>query len=920
MPSNGDMRFLVDWDKNGFCLVDPVYTEGAVNLIPGKFLSIGSGVGRIVTLNQISNDGYVIVTTAGGGIQNPGDELVFGTINDTDPDRWQVTPSVVMWFECRIKNVDGAGTNGVQSIIRQYTSGGSLISTSSATVTGAVATGATVNHSHNVLMASNVDYITVVFQEQTSFTNDAGEWEFSNIFYGHGTDAGLGLTNWVGGELSKYEDITSRVLSSDWSIGGNDVWQWLAPSGTGRIVIDNDDDLFSPEGTRSILAGRSINHAIAIVQVYSGGTWHTLYSGFIDNAEYNFPTTDIRTLTLNLTQGLEETQEVLWNMSAYRNAILPQGTSSGTVYYVSHELNGDDWVPPNLFFTGEVKQGFSSSTDDILTGATNVPGANSGFQIVPKHRSDGIPVYDMVTYLMKSCGRYGFIREDGYIHSKLRPDTGGTTLTIDLATEVNDYKYSFGDDFGRGILSTHNILGTTRASSSELLDSPVVGTIGPSTSTTKNYIIPEAGDYHNFSAKGTVTHNGGTDTLGGSTVATGNGGLIIPFTELDEGPATFNWNIAFTQTSPTNLEVVYSNNQVSGNVTFTITSITYGDATIESTQLITLDTTITDDVALFDIDLTKLPTAFTTTDIVDEISLEEGMIREITVANRDDTWLARIIDLLPGSDKIPVFNMGVVVPGSATLKRHHVTGYQGRWSPSEVLTCAFYTYRSSGDTRNPSNLIANWKLDEGFTGTPITDYSANEYDGAYIGVTWPGELSPFGKPAPLFDGSTSYGNLYNAGFSSAFDMDEGTASIWFKVANSGVWADGSNDYLLYLYRDVGNYIYLVKESFTGQMRVRRRANSNTDDVVISGMNDVGWVSAVITWSVADDKLEVFFNGQSTGSATSLLASTGSGLSSTLTLLGAASSTPGFPWQGYLAHLSVYDRALTLSEISALASI
>lgn len=83
---------------------------------------------------------------------------------------------------------------------------------------------------------------------------------------------------------------------------------------------------------------------------------------------------------------------------------------------------------------------------------------------------------------------------------------------------------------------------------------------------------------------------------------------------------------------------------------------------------------------------------------------------------------------------------------------------------------------------------------------------------------------------------------------------------------------------------------------------------------------LGWNSYAITWNKLADEVKAYFNGSQLGSTQTALGVWVGSLSSTQTNIGALATTPTQLWAGNIAHVSIGNRALTSSEISALASV
>lgn len=208
------------------------------------------------------------------------------------------------------------------------------------------------------------------------------------------------------------------------------------------------------------------------------------------------------------------------------------------------------------------------------------------------------------------------------------------------------------------------------------------------------------------------------------------------------------------------------------------------------------------------------------------------------------------------------------------------------------------------------------KLNEA-SGTAIVDSSGNGYTGTYTGVTLADTDSPFlPDKAPLWDGVNDYGDLYSAAFGAAFNMDEFTVLLWLKASAESVWTDGTNRFLVRLVRDGTNLIGINKPTTNSTIQLQRAGGGTTKTITVAGQSGAGWLCYALSASVAGGgllgagELKAYKNGAQIGTTqTSILASLGSGLSSTTTTLGAAGTAGTLVWNGWLSRLIIWNRPI-----------
>jgi hypothetical protein len=173
--------------------------------------------------------------------------------------------------------------------------------------------------------------------------------------------------------------------------------------------------------------------------------------------------------------------------------------------------------------------------------------------------------------------------------------------------------------------------------------------------------------------------------------------------------------------------------------------------------------------------------------------------------------------------------------------------------------------------------------------------------------------------APVFDGANDYVNIYSATFAGAFDSGEGTISSWIQVDNAGVWTDGSNRRFFSLRTDASNRLFGLKTNTNGRFDRYYVAGGTAETRADIGYSNTDWFHIVITWSVTADEVNYYLDGALQETDTGLGAWVGA-LASSTTLIGAADQTPTSVWDGQLAHIAVWDRALEPDEIAGLADV
>ena len=209
-----------------------------------------------------------------------------------------------------------------------------------------------------------------------------------------------------------------------------------------------------------------------------------------------------------------------------------------------------------------------------------------------------------------------------------------------------------------------------------------------------------------------------------------------------------------------------------------------------------------------------------------------------------------------------------------------------------------------------TRLLASLGLIEYWPLTANANGAKNGINGAATAVT-------FDANGALFDGASSFINLYSAGLAAAFSGPAGTAMLQAKVANAGVWADGVERYLLRLYVDGNNSIAFVKSAAANTFFGAYKAGGVTEQI-----NDVsvptGYFTPWITWDKnagVDGEVKMYFGNTQTGLTQTTLGVWAGALVDVRTCIGAAITTPGNIHNGWIRNCALWNRAIPLTEMT-----
>ena len=224
--------------------------------------------------------------------------------------------------------------------------------------------------------------------------------------------------------------------------------------------------------------------------------------------------------------------------------------------------------------------------------------------------------------------------------------------------------------------------------------------------------------------------------------------------------------------------------------------------------------------------------------------------------------------------------------------------------------------------------IAYWPLDER-QGNVAYDVGRNEFHGAYTGVTLGQPGTGDGRTAPFYDGENDLTNIYTVSFRDAFGLyndpagggsSEGTMMVWAKVNDVGVWTDAVNRYLLNLYVDSANQIYLRKTNANNQLYWHYEAGNIVENQGIGGVTTIDWFTLGITWSKSSGEVRYYYNGVQQGATEVTLGVWVGNLSATRTIIGARDTAPSYPWHGWLGHCVVWGYARTPAQMLSLSVV
>lgn len=244
------------------------------------------------------------------------------------------------------------------------------------------------------------------------------------------------------------------------------------------------------------------------------------------------------------------------------------------------------------------------------------------------------------------------------------------------------------------------------------------------------------------------------------------------------------------------------------------------------------------------------------------------------------------------------------------------------------------TYQSKVLATQSANLLGYWPLNE-TSGAQAIDLSGNGYHGLYVNSpSLANAPDPTGESVcPLFTrasaqyilvDNTTYNSptRWRTGAQAASLGTEGTALIWCKLAAAAQWTDTNNEMQLAFGRNSTNYVELKKDGAAPYGRIAfRRFTGGADAVqnsVALNTETNPWIHIAITWSQTADETNGYVDGVII-EASPKAGGTWSGDDFRESYIGCYLAASN-PWNGWLAHCAVWNKALTGPEILALATL
>jgi len=215
-----------------------------------------------------------------------------------------------------------------------------------------------------------------------------------------------------------------------------------------------------------------------------------------------------------------------------------------------------------------------------------------------------------------------------------------------------------------------------------------------------------------------------------------------------------------------------------------------------------------------------------------------------------------------------------------------------------------------------SSLVAYYPFNEP-SGTPATDIKAGlngSVTNATVGAAGIGD----GRTSYAFTG-TGYGTWLAA--KNVFNGEEGTFMMWCKVSAAADWTDGAFHVAGRSLVDANNTVSIYKENVNNKLATPYKAGAALLTPALYGVSNTGWFNFGVVWSKSSDIVALLYNGARHDPRTTL--GTWAGVPTLMAIASNAATSASVAWKGSLAHMMLFNRALTEVEtcnVSRLANI
>ena len=218
-----------------------------------------------------------------------------------------------------------------------------------------------------------------------------------------------------------------------------------------------------------------------------------------------------------------------------------------------------------------------------------------------------------------------------------------------------------------------------------------------------------------------------------------------------------------------------------------------------------------------------------------------------------------------------------------------------------------------------TNPIAYWILGEAVGATAVDQINSPAQDGTYANVTLAQPGIGDGNTAALFNGVNSQVDVFSLALQGVYGYTAGSLQIWNRVLNVGIWTDGTSDFAVAFGADGANRMTGNKVAAVNRYDVRHRGGGSFDGVSITPIVTTDWFAIHLTWDEVGNVTLVYMDGAVQGAPAPAAAFVGV-LNAARCVIGDFVIPSNEPWNGYAAHVALWDRVLTPAEVLSLGIV
>lgn len=208
--------------------------------------------------------------------------------------------------------------------------------------------------------------------------------------------------------------------------------------------------------------------------------------------------------------------------------------------------------------------------------------------------------------------------------------------------------------------------------------------------------------------------------------------------------------------------------------------------------------------------------------------------------------------------------------------------------------------------------VALWPLSE-TSGTTAVDVVGG-LNGTYNGITVNNATFGDGTGAPLFDSVNDFVAL--TGLAAIFNTNEGSVSLWAKVAAASVWTDSTQGQLIVIGTDANNRVFIAEHDINHSLYSSHRAGGTVRSSA-HGTSTVAWFHVVLTWSASGASVYQYLNGTQSSNAGAPGTWAGSIVDAFCAIGRYNAVIAAQRFNGWIKYAALWNRALTPAEITTL---